>query len=86
MPKPSGARRASLIKKLIYRDGFRCRLCQGLTFKGKSDMTVDHIIPVSCGGTWGLYNLRLAHRKCNEERGNCFRHDGYYEELIIRYE
>jgi 5-methylcytosine-specific restriction endonuclease McrA len=32
--------------------------------------TIDHIVPLSKGGTNLLVNLRLAHRACNNERGN----------------
>ena len=32
--------------------------------------TFDHVQPVSHGGTWDEENLRLAHRDCNERRGN----------------
>jgi 5-methylcytosine-specific restriction endonuclease McrA len=31
--------------------------------------TVDHLIPVSEGGTDAPENLRLAHRTCNTKRG-----------------
>lgn len=30
--------------------------------------SLDHILPVSKGGTDFLDNLRLAHRKCNMDR------------------
>ena len=38
--------------------------------------TVDHILPVSKGGTAALENLRPAHRKCNSARG---------DKLAVRY-
>lgn len=31
--------------------------------------TIDHIIPVAKGGDNLLANLKLAHRRCNGERG-----------------
>ncbi len=31
--------------------------------------TVDHITPISQGGTGALYNLRPAHGTCNSRRG-----------------
>lgn len=31
--------------------------------------TVDHVVPLSRGGTNSLDNLRPAHRKCNSARG-----------------
>ena len=35
------------------------------------DATLDHIRPVSKGGSSKLANLQLAHRKCNTKKGNC---------------
>lgn len=32
--------------------------------------TFDHIIAVSHGGTWDESNLKLAHKLCNNRRGN----------------
>lgn len=31
--------------------------------------TFEHLTPVAKGGSHKRTNLRLAHRKCNEERG-----------------
>lgn len=35
--------------------------------------TWEHIIPVAKGGTNALSNLLLAHRRCNQERGDAIR-------------
>ncbi len=32
--------------------------------------TLDHILPRSRGGTNAVSNIALAHRRCNERRGN----------------
>lgn len=32
--------------------------------------TVDHLIPLSAGGTDDLGNVALAHRQCNTRRSN----------------
>lgn len=32
--------------------------------------TIEHLTPVSKGGSNDMSNLALAHKKCNEERGN----------------
>jgi len=34
------------------------------------EFTKDHVVPKSRGGVGSFDNLRPAHRKCNEERGN----------------
>ncbi len=35
-----------------------------------SEMTLDHVMPKSKGGTDALANLRPAHRHCNELKGD----------------
>lgn len=40
--------------------------CGGLDY----DASFDHIIPKSKGGSRALSNLKLAHVKCNSERGD----------------
>lgn len=32
--------------------------------------TIDHLVPRSRGGSSDLVNLRLAHRRCNNQRGS----------------
>lgn len=66
---------AADIISVIVRDGNNCHLCGKpvnlfIRKRGKRPMapSLDHIIPVSKGGTDFLDNLRLAHRKCNMER------------------
>lgn len=60
-------------KRIAERDGWKCHLC-GLpvhpTGRGKGSATIDHVIPVSKGGSNALENLRLAHSSCNFKRGN----------------
>lgn len=62
--------------RLRRRDGDRCTIC-GLRMDFEPDdrleapnrATIDHIIPRSKGGTNDWSNLRLAHARCNRERG-----------------
>lgn len=57
-------------RALRKRDGNLCVLCrQGLGGK----LSIDHVIPVSRGGTSHPENLRLVHHACNEYRQT---HDG----------
>lgn len=56
---------------LIKRDGAICQLCLE-PIDSMKDATIDHITPVSKGGTDQLNNLRLTHHLCNQERGNGF--------------
>lgn len=49
--------------KLLERDGDECPECGCKMEPG--DMTIDHIIPKSKGGTDHPVNLRLLHWRCN---------------------
>ena len=50
---------------IFYRDGWRCLRCGK-----KSHLTVDHIIPVSRGGSSHPENLQTLCKKCNEWKGS----------------
>lgn len=64
------------ITRLISRDGPSCGICGRELDRRLRDpehdlyVTFDHIRPKSNGGSDDLVNLRLAHRRCNEIRGN----------------
>lgn len=68
--------RSVLLERLAARDGGLCQICGrklDRRIKNKRSpwlVTVDHIIPVSRGGGGQVSNLRLAHRQCNQDRGN----------------
>lgn len=66
------------LEKLIKRDNGICQLCgqpvnnndcqmtdEGYFVAGKQYPSIDHIIPVSKGGTHTWDNVQLAHRHCN---------------------
>lgn len=57
--------------KVLTRDGFRCVLC-GAAPKDSLDIQlhVDHIVPVSKGGTNSLDNLRILCSECNLGKGD----------------
>lgn len=57
------------------RDGRRCNICRRkvdmqLSGNAKWGPTIDHILPVSFGGTNEPSNLALTHRACNVARKN----------------
>lgn len=63
------------VQSLYNRDNGICWICGGkcdINADGNSNEypSVDHIIPVSLGGTDEWSNVRLAHRICNSLRGN----------------
>jgi 5-methylcytosine-specific restriction endonuclease McrA len=71
------SRPARLRRRVRERDGDECWLCgltmefvEGLRAQQPRDATLDHVVPLSKGGTNALANLRLAHFTCNTHRGN----------------
>jgi 5-methylcytosine-specific restriction endonuclease McrA len=58
----------SVSMDMIYlRDGGICQICKKLVKRSQASM--DHVLPLSQGGTHEPRNVRLAHRKCNTKRG-----------------
>jgi len=57
--------RTDLLLGLIDRDGYVCRGCGA-----GSDLTVDHIHPLSRGGSDALENLQLLCGSCNSRKGD----------------
>ena len=55
----------------MRRDGFRCQLC-GATQADGVKLHVDHIIPISKGGTSDIDNLRTLCERCNRGKGDQF--------------
>lgn len=67
MSRPNARRRQKMVRALLVRDGGECAYCgrpfgTGLPF---SRPTIDHVVPVSRGGTNALTNLVLACKPCN---------------------
>jgi len=62
------------IGDIYQRDGWMCQLCkQRVNKKLKHphlmSKSLDHIIPLSCGGTHTKENVQLAHFRCNSKIG-----------------
>ena len=63
--------RLGILRRLGRRDGWRCHWCgRGFRRTPARRCTIDHLVPVSVGGSWALSNLVLACRACNETRGD----------------
>jgi len=54
---------------VFRRDGFRCRVC-GENADSGAKLHVDHIKPVSKGGTSDIENLQTLCQACNMGKGN----------------
>lgn len=67
--------RARRLKALVFATETHCHLCgqhvdQTLHHNHEMARTVDHLVPRSKGGDpYARSNARLAHRRCNTERG-----------------
>lgn len=65
----------------IYeKDDWMCGLCgervnEKLKYPNKMSATIDHIIPLSIGGTHEIRNVQLAHLHCNKCKGNRIAND-----------
>lgn len=60
---------------LAKRDGTDCRLCgkevnMSARWPAPDSASVDHIVPVSHGGSHDLDNLQLSHWSCNHKKRN----------------
>lgn len=61
------------LKQLRQRDGDRCHLCKRkvnarVHYNHNDYPSVDHLIPLSVGGSHAWQNVALAHRGCNSKR------------------
>lgn len=60
-------------ENLFVRDGYRCRYCGE---KGsRSDLTVDHVMPESRGGSYSWENTVTACKPCNNRKDNKTPHE-----------
>lgn len=65
-PAPNRRRKISgtVRNRVMERDAYRCVVCQ--SWEG---LTIDHINPVSRGGTNDIGNLQTMCRSCNSSKG-----------------
>lgn len=74
--KKAAATGAPVIREEIAaRDGYRCGLCGKRVDMSKPwphplSPSLDHIVPLTCGGAHDPSNVQLAHLRCNTAKGN----------------
>ena len=61
---------AQLRQLLAQEANYRCGYCLSTEVLSGIPLTVDHIMPISLGGSHEQENLWLACRSCNEFKGN----------------
>jgi hypothetical protein len=54
-----------ILNKLLHKYNFKCVLCGS-----KEKLSIDHIKPVSKGGTNDFSNLQILCKSCNSKKGN----------------
>lgn len=59
---------ARLRFEVLRRDGFRCRYCGASS--STVELHVDHVVPVSAGGSDSLMNLVAACQACNSGKSS----------------
>lgn len=64
-----------LLAEIAERDAWRCHLCgdlvdSQLSWPDPMSPSLDHVVPLSLGGSHTPENVRLAHVRCNSAKGN----------------
>lgn len=62
-------------RSVFERDGWLCQLCdlpvdQSAAFPHPNSPSLDHIIPISLGGSHSPDNTQCSHLLCNQRKGN----------------
>ena len=54
-------------QEIFERDGGKCHICKG--FVDPKDWHLEHLVPISKGGTHEPNNVSVSHPKCNQMKG-----------------
>lgn len=52
---------------VLARDGYVCGICGEVVHE--QDLSIDHIVPISAGGSDDIANLQPSHKVCNSRKG-----------------
>ena len=70
---PKGSQSQKRRWEVGERDGWICHICGEKIDPESRDRyeraTLDHVIPRSHGGRYWASNMRIAHQRCNSDRG-----------------
>lgn len=69
------------IKKKLMGSGQRAPCAGCGKFFTDEELTIDHKIPISKGGTWHFQNLQLMCYKCNQNKGNTWDLEEIFNEI-----
>ncbi len=69
MSKISSDKKRKKVITLLLRDGCNCSYCD-VKFELVPDITLDHVVPKSLGGTNANTNILLSCITCNANKGN----------------
>ena len=58
-----------VLKRIKGEETVNCGIC-GRAISDADEFQVDHIVPITKGGTHELENLQPAHENCNKRKGN----------------
>lgn len=61
--------KGTIRQNVLMRDNYTCQIC-GATVKDGAKLEIDHIKPVSKGGTDNENNLQVLCQQCNREKHN----------------
>lgn len=56
------------VLRIGERDKWTCHICT-IGYVPGNPWEIDHDVPLARGGTNHVNNLKLAHRRCNREKG-----------------
>ncbi|WP_078569258.1 HNH endonuclease [Streptomyces sp. NTK 937] len=61
--------------EVFVRDAWTCSLCNGpvdaaAAWPDPESASVDHVVPLSRGGSHTMANVMTAHLRCNLRKGN----------------